>query len=247
MFAPYPMRPWTEPCLHCYSVAEEQAVHSRPLRGLSAEDLAGFAAGSAVGVWGELVDFKHLLPRLFEILVTDGFVDGPVPIETLVGALRLHEWHVWPTHEQDALEQFLQEWWRSHLSAYPGCYATDTVISAIANAVDDMRPYLEGWCNLVGTGPPLHLASFLSSNARAGTSPRLRRRLGNPWLQDRREQEAQIRGWLLANATTIVDKLEAARAGVTAEDALALLRLGIAIASRHSSSRSTPTDRTAAR
>ena len=68
VFERYPLRPSTEPCLHCHEPDEERVLHEHLLRELSAEDLSGYA-GEALMVWGTEVDFKHFLPRIMEITV----------------------------------------------------------------------------------------------------------------------------------------------------------------------------------
>jgi hypothetical protein len=194
-FSGYPLRDWTEPCLHCNTVEEEKAVHRRPLRELEPGDLVEYACNVLL-TWGEIDDFRHFLPRLFELVATDGFGDRPDP-ETILGALALAhgDWWTWPTVEQEAVERYLMAWWRTRLSEpprRPPRHQVDTVLGCIALAVDDLTPYLDLWANMPGDEPVLHLALLLEdSDVLYPAGPRLH----NPWMERRPAQEAQILAW----------------------------------------------------
>jgi hypothetical protein len=226
VFAAYPLRPWTEPCMHCHTHEDERTVHRYPLRRLGPEDLAGFA-GDALMTWGEVVDFKHFVPRIFEILATDGFPGGYPETETVVGALDRGDWQSWPRREKRSIDRFLLAWWQTHLDAYPTREPVDTVLSAIATAAVDMAPHLDTWAQAIGTAPVLHLAAMLHDNTRHGM---LRDRLSNPWLRDRPAQEAQVRRWLLTAPSDFLPRLEAAFLAVSDEPTLYMLESAIDLA-----------------
>jgi hypothetical protein len=226
VFAAYPLRSWTEPCLHCHTHEDERAVHRYPLRQLGPEDLAGFA-GDSLMTWGEVVDVKHFAPRIFEILATDGFPGDYPDTETVVGALDRGDWQSWPRAEKRAVDRFLLAWWRTHLSAYPARQPVDTVLSAIATAVVDMAPYLDVWAQAGGPAPVLHLAELLHDNSKHGA---LRDRLSNPSLRDRPDQEAQVHRWLLTTAGDFLPRLEAAFLELTDEPTLHMLESAIDLA-----------------
>lgn len=226
VFAAYPLRPWTDACPCCHTEKDERAVRRRPLRELRPDDLAEFAADSLM-TWGDVVDFKHFLPRLFEILAEDGFPDGYPDMETVVGALERGSWRTWPPDEQTAVEGFLTALWMSHLAGSPMAGRTDMVLASIATAVDDMTPYLDLWLELDGIAPAVRFAEFLEANS---TNAALGRRLSNPWLSGRREQEAQVREWLLTSALCFLPRLEAAFDEAVDEDTSATLELAIALA-----------------
>jgi len=54
------------PCPCCHSVDSERPLYSRPLRKLRPDDLEQYAR-DALLVWGGIDEFKHFLPRIFEI------------------------------------------------------------------------------------------------------------------------------------------------------------------------------------
>jgi hypothetical protein len=223
-FAGYRLRGWTEPCMHCHTVEDERVVHSRPLRELRSAELSQFAADLLM-TWGEVVDFKHFLPRLFEIVARE-HLEYP-DIETIVGALDRGAWRTWPEAEQAAVDRFLMAFWRAHLADHPSLHRTDDVLGAIGTAADDMTPYLDAWFGVDAddASPAIHFADFLVDNPQGAHS-----RLRNPWLSDRPQQEAQVRAWLLAISPVAVARMEAAFLATSDEDTLALLSQAIDIA-----------------
>ena len=80
IFATYPLRADTNACACCHSAYDAQRLHMKPLRKLNADDWRQYA-GDALFVWGEVDDFKHFLPRIFELEVAhgDSFVDPQPP------------------------------------------------------------------------------------------------------------------------------------------------------------------------
>jgi hypothetical protein len=226
VFERYPLRRWTEPCMHCRSEEDERAVHRRSLRELSSMDLSEFAADSLM-TWGELVDLKHFLPRIFEIVAKEGFEHDYPDTETVVGALKRGDWQTWPRNECDAVDHYLHALWRAHLDAYPAIHHTDTIISAIATSSDDMRPFLHAWEGFAGEAPAIHFAEFLTANS---MNAAMGKRLTNPWLSDRPAQEAQIRNWLLAITASFLLRLEDAFFAAIDEESQVLLDAAIALA-----------------
>src|SRR5438093_641899 len=87
-FAHYHLRPDTESCRHCRPEEAERRLHSRPLTQLTARDLDDYAF-SALLTWGDVEDFKHFLPRLFELLTFDVLETDP---EVLLSKLRYAGW-----------------------------------------------------------------------------------------------------------------------------------------------------------
>ena len=66
-------------------------------------DLKQYAT-DALLVWGNETDFKHFLPRIFELAVAHGeeFVDPQIVFHKL----RHADWRYWPMFEQSAIEHF---------------------------------------------------------------------------------------------------------------------------------------------
>ena len=163
VFERYPLRQSTEPCPHCHDPGEEGVLHEHLLRDLTAQQLSGFA-GEALTVWGDVVDFKHFLPRIMEITVSKHSFDWP-DTESLFGRLAYGRWREWPSDEQRAVEQFLHAFWWDGLGRYPASDDIGGMLTAIAATDVDLTPFLAWWIEQPGEEPLRHWPSSLSCTA----------------------------------------------------------------------------------
>lgn len=215
-FERYPLKPVTDVCWHCHSPEEEQVVHSAPLRQLTPDDLKWFA-GDLLMTWGDLADFKHFLPRVFEIVAIDFFTNDHPDIETVLGALDRGDWTMWPAGEQEAVREFLQSLWTATLACWPSHYEAERVLTAIAEAEADLSWYLAAWASTDGLAPVLHFCDLLVEHANRLAEGRS---LNIPWLDGRPDREVQVRTWLQEERAAFAPKVEAQFLATTDEQAL---------------------------
>ena len=229
VFERYPLRPSTEPCLHCHEPGDEKVLHEHLLRALSAEDLSGFA-GEALMVWGTEVDFKHFLPRIMEITVAQDGLDWP-DIESIFGRLANAKWREWPADEREAVEAVLRAFWRSGLGRYPATHDIGSMLTAVASTDGELAPFLDEWLEQGGEAPLRHLAEFSEmhatlvvtrgrpSNAFWGVEQRRATETLRSWLRSGRPRQRLIDGFFsasdggveedLSNAVRVLEALEA--------------------------------------
>jgi hypothetical protein len=122
-----------------------ERLASKALRDLDVVDLNQYAF-KAMTTWGTDRDFKHFLPRLFE-LTLDSFSSFNFP-EVLFGKLKCAKWMTWPKVEKDAIEAFLGAFWDHHLRLPPDIPDGDgirSVLAGLAEACDSVAPYLDIW------------------------------------------------------------------------------------------------------
>lgn len=224
-FELYPLKPVTDVCWHCHSPEEEHALHLVPMRQMTADNLKGFAS-DVLMTWGDLADFKHFLPRLFEIVAVDHFTDDYPDIETVLGALDRGDWTTWPAAEQQAVREFLGAFWTESLNSWPSNYEIETVLAAIAEAEADLSPYLAAWDSAEGAAPVLHFCDLLLQNA---ARIALGKRLSNPWLGRFPDRESQVRDWLQRERPVFAPKAEAQFLATTDEHALERLSAALDI------------------
>jgi hypothetical protein len=110
-FGKYGLHAPVSGCEHCVMPEDIARIQAKPLRELDAEDLHKYAL-KAMTTWGEEDDFKHFLPRLFE-LAADELLHGggELMIETLFDKLHYTHWKNWPANEQQAFAEFLHAMW----------------------------------------------------------------------------------------------------------------------------------------
>src|SRR5438128_4456433 len=162
IFATYPLRADTNACACCHSAYDAQRLHMKPLRKLNADDLRQYA-GDALFVWGEVDDFKHFLPRIFELEVGHGtsFVDPQVAF----GKLNYGEWRRWSDAEQRSIERFLKALWDGVLETEPPEFngmEIEDWLCGIAQAETRLSPYLGKWLEAETDNARLNLAAFIA-------------------------------------------------------------------------------------
>ena len=106
-FSIYPFQSTMNGCPCCVSDLDKKNIHVKQLRNLNEEDLSKYAF-KAMTTWGDLADFKHFLPRIFELLATTNF---PVDSQIVLGKLEYGNWNEWPQAEKVSIQQFLVAWW----------------------------------------------------------------------------------------------------------------------------------------
>jgi hypothetical protein len=113
VFSPYRIGGDFTGCDHCVDPAQSKYLAIKPLTELSVQDLENYAF-QAMTTWGEVSHFKHFLPRLFELVMSEGIDAFNFP-ETLFGKLDYGRWADWPTAERRAVENYLRHFWQSQL------------------------------------------------------------------------------------------------------------------------------------
>ncbi len=106
-FSIYPFKSTMEGCPCCVSDIDKEKINSKELRDLNEEDLSKYAF-KAMTTWGDIDDFKHYLPRIFELLTTTDFI---VDTFVVLGKLQYGKWRQWADKEKQAITHFLFAWW----------------------------------------------------------------------------------------------------------------------------------------
>jgi hypothetical protein len=198
IFESYSLHANTRACPCCHTPADEGVLHAKPLRELSAKDLQMYTR-DAILVWGSEADFKHFLPRIFELMTTvrDPMLDFTEP-PWVFAKLRLGHWENWAITEQEAVRHYFATAWHSFLRSDPdnnGFTDSDDWICGIGQAEDDLRPYFALWEAEKSIEAVRHLCSLILDHAFVQVDARAQ----NFWA-DRKTQWAQVRQWLSGDA-----------------------------------------------
>lgn len=156
-FSKYPLNAQMEGCPCCVSGEDKSTLHSKSLRDLTGDDLSKYAF-KAMTTWGTVDDFKHYLPRIFELMTTGFIVDTFV----VLGKLEYSEWQTWPTEEQAAIRQFLLAWW-SHIVQLDEPYDAEVFLE-IHQRLGNLEAMLAPWTAAVGKGQVRFLVDFISTH-----------------------------------------------------------------------------------
>lgn len=108
VFSRYPFPSGMEGCPCCVSGEHLRLLRSKPLRRLGSEELSRYVF-KAMTTWGTEDDFKYYLPRIFELYIsgwdnTDTFL--------VLDKLLYGQWQKWPEEEQEAIRDYILNWWR---------------------------------------------------------------------------------------------------------------------------------------
>jgi hypothetical protein len=131
-------------------------LHSNPMGEMDSDDLNDFAI-DALYVWGEPEDFKHFLPRLFELAAFDGFesTEPEFLFKRILFAELMGPGGKWTEQEFSSIEEYFRVLWKFELCLenarkYPfhvknSLHKTESVLRGIAWTVEDISPYLYTW------------------------------------------------------------------------------------------------------
>lgn len=126
------------PC-GCISDNDKLKLFSKDLKSLTKDDISRYAF-KAMSTWGDVGDFKHFLPRIFELMSTTG-----IDTDTFVILKKLDDgnWNDWPTTEQDAIRNFLVAWWNNLTHSKYADLGTELI--PIHKALGTIDPLLHNW------------------------------------------------------------------------------------------------------
>ena len=88
-FEKYPFKSTIEGCPCCVSDNDKSTLHSKQLRELEDDDVSRYAF-KAMTTWGDVNDFKHYLPRIFELAATRKLI---VDTSVILGKLDYGNWN----------------------------------------------------------------------------------------------------------------------------------------------------------
>lgn len=191
-FAKYPLKKKIEGCSCCVSKQAERVLHLKPLRQMSGEDLS-FYGFKAMTTFGDVEDFKHFLPRLFELAVEN---ELDFDEATLFDKLEWGKWENWSENEKSAIENFFFELFRCAVNLENDeIFLVENYLVGIANAVEDVTPYLDLWLEEISTTKILTLNYFVIECDYG---------MSSAFLADHPEQRKQIINWLISEKTISV-------------------------------------------
>ncbi len=188
-FESYPLDIHMDCCPCCIDEHDKKNLMSYPLRELT--DLNKYSHKSLT-TWGNEQDFKHFLPRIFELLV---IYDGKrsTNLETIFGKLSDGNWNTWPITEQEAIRDYFRAGWIYALEQITLDNGPVTWLCGIGIANEDLQPYLNHWINVCSVNAYEHLANFVEGEIDYYSK---KRRLSNAFWDNAPKAHAQVLEWL---------------------------------------------------
>lgn len=195
VFAGYLLPADTMPCDCCHPPDSDALLHAEPLRRLQWTNLSDYST-HAMTVWGDLACYKHFLPRIFELLLTDSdWRRGTPDPESVFRTFRYGDWRTWPEEEQTAIEKTLQAIWETVRSNPPiegGYIDVDQWLCCISQCEDDLGPYLDQWMEDERLSAAWALSSLILGSTIAYTDTNTNH---EPPVWEGEESRAKIEEW----------------------------------------------------
>jgi hypothetical protein len=138
-FEKYPFKSTIEGCPCCVSDTDKSTLHSKQLRELEDDDISRYAF-KAMTTWGDVNDFKHYLPRIFELAATRKLI---VDTFVILGKLDYGNWKEWESDEQNSIQKFLKVWWKYDINN--ATYFDSEVLIELNKRIQDLPTMLDDW------------------------------------------------------------------------------------------------------
>ncbi|UZR99627.1 hypothetical protein [Chondrinema litorale] len=139
-FSEYPRNPNIVGCPCCVSDMDKSLLHTSKLRDLVDEDISKYAF-KAITTWGDVDDFKHYLPRIFELTAKQELA---VNTFVVLGKLKIADWRNWDKSEQKAINEFLIAWWIYDINCNSHHFDFENMIE-INKLIHNLTFLLEKW------------------------------------------------------------------------------------------------------
>jgi hypothetical protein len=140
-------------------------LSSAPLRKLTGEQVGPYAS-SAMTTVGDDRDYRHFIPRIFELSVTDpAWLGGEPPV--MANKLIRASWRSWPTQQRDAVLHFFRAAFDAVLSMHPHQgQSADLWFCGLVKLGESASLTFELWRSNHSANAALHLASFVIDEAK---------------------------------------------------------------------------------
>ena len=140
-----------------------QDLFSKSLKDLNDEDLARFT-GKAMTTWGEVEDYKHFLPRIFELTA---FYKTPYEIWIAFEKLEYGDWQNWHTKEQEVIHEYMITLFENmlHDDSEDAKWNFSDYFIAISRFYPNFMLLLKIWRTTNTKASFMHLATFIINEA----------------------------------------------------------------------------------
>lgn len=174
-------------------------LFSKPLTELDEDDLSRFT-GKAMTTWGNANDYKHFLPRVFELTAE---LKTPYEIWIAFDKLTLAEFQNWEEKEQKVIHEFMIALWESIVNdnSRKAELEFKDYFSAIAHFYPNFSDLLDVWTQSESKAGIKHLAEFIVDEQ---TTLFDRKKISG--FNDQKENAEELINWILSDK--ILNKIQ---------------------------------------
>ena len=143
-----------------------QALTSAPLRELVDERIGPYS-GWAITTVGDDRDYRHFLPRIFELAVANPVWLGTEPA-VMASKLNMGGWRNWPANQRSAIVHVFNAAFDAMIERHPDDWPSDAVdwLLGIAILGELIAPVIERWRTSTSANAALNMAAFVNSQSK---------------------------------------------------------------------------------
>lgn len=143
-----------------------RALTSAPLRELDGEQVGPYA-GWAITTVGNDRDYRHFLPRIFELAVTAPVWLGTEP-PVIASRLNMATWRTWSAEQQSAVLHVFHAAFDAMMERHPDEWPSEAAdwFCGIANLGEPVTPPFERWRSSTSANGALNMACFIISESK---------------------------------------------------------------------------------
>lgn len=135
-------------------------ITAAPLRELAGNQIGPYS-GWAITTVGDDRDYRHFLPRIFELAISDPIWLGTMP-PVMASRIDKGGWRRWPEHHQEAVLHFFHSAFRAALETHPEeLQSASQWLCALMMLGESVAPGFQEWHSSVATDASLQLAAFV--------------------------------------------------------------------------------------
>lgn len=172
-----------------------RVLTSAPLRDLKDKDIGPYSSWAIASV-GTLDDYRHFLPRILELAVSNPSWPGAEPA-VIAGKLKAGGWESWPADQREAISATFEAAFHATIAAEAEEWpeASDW-LCGLARLAMPLEPFLSRWEQCSSPAAARQLASFI--RLQEGRLAREGGVSGAFWDDVDRDRRREIAVWLTA-------------------------------------------------
>lgn len=184
-------------------------LFSKDLNDLTAQDLSRFA-GKSMTTWGDVDDYKHFLPRIFELTAE---LDTPYEVWIAFDKLQYGNWDTWEDVEKESIYKYMLSLWDSLLKndSEKAEWLFMEYFSALVRFYPKLPDILNIWAQETGKPATNHLVNLIFNERET-----LFDKGYIDGLHKNYDNAKELIGWLLADKT--IERLQKAFYSFEKED-----------------------------
>ncbi len=184
-------------------------ILSGPLRELNQKSLSRFT-GKAITTWGSVNDYKHFLPRIFELTAE---LRTPYEVWIAFDKLSIAEWQYWVEEERNSILEFMLSLWINILNDNSEKAEVEfkDYFSSIANYYPEFTEILKIWSETESKAAMKHLSTYIIEEQEALFQ---RRKISG--FNDKKENAQELIDWMLSEE--VLNKIQSSYLEFESED-----------------------------